>query len=711
MAGRRRENKESKHVATQTGVELAKVRNIGIMAHIDAGKTTTTERILFYTGINYKIGEVHEGAATMDWMDQEQERGITITSAATTAIWRDHTINLIDTPGHVDFTVEVERSLRVLDGAVAVFDGVAGVEPQSETVWRQANRYGVPRICFVNKMDRVGAEFHRCVDMISDRLGATPLVIQLPWGVESDFRGVIDLVRMRALLWQTEGKGDKYDVVAIPDHHVEAAREWRDRLIETISENDEEMMELYLEGSEPGEEQLIAAIRRATITGGVTPVLCGSAFKNKGVQPMLDAIVDFLPSPVDIPAIKGHKVGDEEAVIERHADPAEPFAALAFKIMSDQHLGKLTYIRIYSGTLEAGKQVLNSTKGRRERVGKIYQMHANKREERPSAVAGQIVAVMGLKDTSTGDTLSDQSNQVILESMTFPAPVINVAIEPRTKADQDKLGTAIQRLAEEDPTFQVRTDEETGQTIISGMGELHLEVLVERMKREFRVEANIGRPQVAYRETVTRKVEKVEYTHRKQTGGAGQYGRVVINLEPTGGDGGGYEFENKITGGRIPREYIPSVDTGCQEAAEFGVLAGYPMVDLKVTLTDGAYHEVDSSELAFKIAGSMAFKKAAAQANPVLLEPVMAVEVRTPDEYMGDVIGDLNSRRGHIQAMEERSGIRAVKALVPLSEMFGYVGDLRSRTQGRADYSMQFDSYAEVPPSIAKEIIAKARGE
>ncbi len=698
-------------MATQTAVELAKVRNIGIMAHIDAGKTTTTERILFYTGINYKIGEVHEGAATMDWMEQEQERGITITSAATTTHWRDHTINLIDTPGHVDFTVEVERSLRVLDGAVAVFDGVAGVEPQSETVWRQADRYGVPRICFVNKMDRVGAEFHRCVDMISDRLGATPLVVQLPWGVEADFRGVIDLIRMRALLWQTEGKGDKYDIVAIPDHHLEAAREWRDRLIETISENDEEMMELYLEGTEPDVEQLIAAIRRATIAGGVTPVLCGSAFKNKGVQPMLDAIVDFLPSPVDIPAIKGHKVGDEEALIERHADPAEPFAALAFKIMSDQHLGKLTYIRIYSGTLEAGKQVLNSTKGRRERVGKIYQMHANKREERPSAIAGQIVAVMGLKDTSTGDTLSDQSNQVILESMTFPAPVINVAIEPRTKADQDKLGTAIQRLAEEDPTFQVRTDEETGQTIISGMGELHLEVLVERMKREFRVEANIGRPQVAYRETVRRKVEKVEYTHKKQTGGSGQYGRVVINLEPTGGDGGGYEFENKITGGRIPREYIPSVDAGCQEAAEFGVLAGYPMVDVKVTLTDGAYHEVDSSELAFKIAGSMAFKKAAAQADPVLLEPVMAVEVRTPDDYMGDVIGDLNSRRGQIQAMEERSGIRVVKALVPLVEMFGYVGDLRSRTQGRADYSMQFDSYAEVPPNIAKEIIAKARGE
>jgi elongation factor G len=698
-------------VATQTAVDLARVRNIGIMAHIDAGKTTTTERILFYTGITYKIGEVHEGAATMDWMEQEQERGITITSAATTASWRDHTINLIDTPGHVDFTVEVERSLRVLDGAVAVFDGVAGVEPQSETVWRQADRYGVPRICFVNKMDRVGAEFHRCVEMIHDRLGATPLVIQLPWGVESDFRGVIDLVRMRALLWQTEGKGDKYDVVAIPDDHAEAAREWRDRLVETISENDEEMMELYLEGSEPGEGELIAAIRRATIAGGVTPVLCGSAFKNKGVQPMLDAIVDFLPSPVDIPAIKGHKVGDEDVLIERHADPAEPFAALAFKIMSDQHLGKLTYIRVYSGTLESGSAVLNSTKGRRERIGKIYQMHANKREERPTATAGQIVAVMGLKDTSTGDTLCDMSQQVILESMTFPAPVINVAIEPKTKADQDKLSTAIGRLAEEDPTFQVRTDEETGQTIISGMGELHLEVLVERMKREFRVEANIGRPQVAYRETIRRKAEKVDYTHKKQTGGAGQYARVIINLEPTGGDGGGYEFENKITGGRIPREYIPSVDAGCQEAAEFGVLAGYPMVDLKVTLTDGAYHEVDSSELAFKIAGSMAFKKAAGQADPVLLEPLMAVDVTTPDDYMGDVIGDLNSRRGQIQAMEERSGARVVRALVPLSEMFGYVGDLRSRTQGRADYSMQFDSYAEVPPSIAKEIIAKARGE
>jgi elongation factor G len=694
-----------------TAADLAKVRNIGIMAHIDAGKTTTTERILFYTGINYKIGEVHDGAATMDWMPQEQERGITITSAATTTSWLDHTINIIDTPGHVDFTVEVERSLRVLDGAVAVFDAVAGVEPQSETVWRQADKYDVPRICFVNKMDRVGAEFHRCVEMIVTRLGATPAVVQLPWGVEADFRGVIDLIRMRALLWTTEGKGDKYDVVDMPADHADAAREWRDKLLETVAENDDDMMEMYLSGEEPTEEQLVAAIRRATLASAITPVLCGTAFKNKGVQPMLDAIVDFLPSPMDVPSIKGHAVGNEDQVVERHADPDEPFSALAFKIMADPHLGKLTYIRIYSGTLETGTPVLNSIKGRKERIGKIYQMHANKREERPSAVAGSIVAVMGLKDTTTGDTLCDIAKPVILESMTFPAPVINVAIEPRTKGDQEKLGTAIQRLAEEDPTFQVRTDEETGQTIIAGMGELHLEVLVDRMRREFKVEANIGRPQVAYRETVRKQVDKVEYTHKKQTGGSGQFARVIINLGPTGGDGGGYEFENKVTGGRIPREYIPSVDAGCQEAAEFGVLAGFPMVDVKVTLTDGSYHEVDSSELAFKIAGSMAFKKAAALANPVLLEPVMDVEVLTPEDYMGDVIGDINSRRGQIQAMEERSGARVVKALVPLSEMFGYVGDLRSRTQGRANYSMQFDSYAEVPPNIAKEIIAKARGE
>ncbi|HEY0934347.1 MAG TPA: elongation factor G [Trebonia sp.] len=698
-------------MATQTAADLAKVRNIGIMAHIDAGKTTTTERILFYTGINYKIGEVHDGAATMDWMPQEQERGITITSAATTTSWLDHTINIIDTPGHVDFTVEVERSLRVLDGAVAVFDAVAGVEPQSETVWRQADKYDVPRICFVNKMDRVGAEFHRCVEMISSRLGATPAVVQLPWGVEADFRGVIDLVRMRALEWTTEGKGDKYDIVDIPADHADAAREWRDRLLETVAENDDEMMELYLAGEEPTEEQLVAAIRRATLASSLVAVLCGTAFKNKGVQPMLDAIVDYLPSPLDVPSIKGHAVGNEEQVVERQADPDAPFSALAFKIMADPHLGKLTYIRIYSGTLETGTPVLNSIKGRKERIGKIYQMHANKREERPSAVAGSIVAVMGLKDTTTGDTLSDVAKPVVLESMTFPAPVINVAIEPKTKGDQEKLGTAIQRLAEEDPTFQVRTDEETGQTIIAGMGELHLEVLVDRMRREFHVEANIGRPQVAYRETVRKQVDKVEYTHKKQTGGSGQFGRVIINLGPTGGDGGGYEFENKVTGGRIPREYIPSVDAGCQEAAEFGVLAGFPMVDVKVTLTDGSYHEVDSSELAFKIAGSMAFKKAAALASPVLLEPVMDVEVTTPDDYMGEVIGDLNSRRGQMQSMDERSGARVIKALVPLSEMFGYVGDLRSKTQGRANYSMQFDSYSEVPPNIAKEIIAKARGE
>jgi elongation factor G len=700
-------------VATDlTAVDLAKVRNIGIMAHIDAGKTTTTERILFYTGITYKIGEVHEGAAVMDWMAQEQERGITITSAATTCQWDGQTINIIDTPGHVDFTVEVERSLRVLDGAVAVFDGVAGVEPQSETVWRQADRYNVPRICFVNKMDRVGAEFHRCVDMIVARLGATPLVVQLPLGAEADFRGVIDLLSQQALVWHTEGKGDKYDVEAIPSTHVEAVREWRDRLLETIAEADDEMMEMYLEGQEPTEEQLIAAIRRATIAGSVTPVLCGSAFKNKGVQPMLDAVIRYLPSPLDVGAVEGHAVGDESKVITREPNEDAPLSALAFKIMSDPHLGKLTYLRIYSGTLTAGSQVLNGTKGRKERVGKIYRMHANKREEIDRASAGLIVAVMGLKDTTTGETLCAPEAPMILESMNFPAPVISVAIEPRSKADQDKLGTAIQRLAEEDPTFQVRTDEETGQTIIAGMGELHLDVLVDRMRREFRVAANVGKPQVAYRETIRRKVEKVEYTHKKQTGGSGQYGRVIIDIEPTGGSGdGGYEFVNNVTGGRIPKEYIPSVDAGCQEAMEFGVLAGYPLVDVKVTLQDGAYHEVDSSELAFKIAGSMAFKEAARRADPVLLEPIVAVEVTTPEAFMGDVIGDLNSRRGHIQAMDERSGARVVKALVPLSEMFGYVGDLRSRTQGRATYSMQFDSYAEVPKNVGEEIIKKARGE
>ncbi|MEV4092412.1 elongation factor G [Streptosporangium saharense] len=699
-------------MATTTALDLAKVRNIGIMAHIDAGKTTTTERILFYTGINYKIGEVHEGAATMDWMEQEQERGITITSAATTCEWLGHTINIIDTPGHVDFTIEVERSLRVLDGAVAVFDGVAGVEPQSETVWRQADRYEVPRICFVNKMDRVGAEFHRCVDMMVSRLHATPAVLQLPWGVEADFKGVIDLVKMKGLLWSAEAaKGEMYETVDIPAEYAEVAREWRDKLVETVAENDDELMELFLEGVEPSEEQLVAAIRRATLASAINPVLTGTAFKNKGVQPLLDAIVAYLPAPTDIPAFKGHAVNNEEEVIERHADVNEPFAALAFKIMSDQHLGRLTYIRIYSGTLETGTAVVNSVKGRKERIGKIYQMHANKREERSSAHAGQIVAVMGLKDTTTGDTLADVAKPVVLESMNFPAPVINVAIEPKTKGDQEKLGTAIQRLAEEDPSFQVRRDEETGQTVIWGMGELHLEILVDRMRREFKVEANVGRPQVAYRETIRRKVEKVDYTHKKQTGGSGQFAKVIIDIEPLGEGNDGYEFQNKVSGGRIPREYIPSVDAGAQEAAEFGVLAGYPMVGVKVTLQDGAYHEVDSSEMAFKIAGSMAFKEAARKADAVILEPMMAVEVTTPEDYMGDVIGDLNGRRGQIQAMDERGGNRVVSALVPLSEMFGYVGDLRSKTQGRASYSMQFDSYAEVPAHIAKEIVAKVRGE
>ncbi len=700
-------------MSTQTAIDLAKVRNIGIMAHIDAGKTTTTERILFYTGINYKIGEVHEGAATMDWMEQEQERGITITSAATTCNWKDHQINIIDTPGHVDFTVEVERSLRVLDGAVAVFDGVAGVEPQSETVWRQADRYNVPRICFVNKLDRTGANFFMCVDMIVSRLGATPLVLQLPIGLEADFLGVVDLVTMRALTWRGETKkGEDYVVEDVPADMADEVAQWREKLLETLSEADDAIMEKYLEGVEPSVEEMQAAIRRATLAGKVTPVLTGSAFKNKGVQPMLDAVVAYLPSPLDIEAIAGHKVGDEATIIERKPAESEPFSALAFKIMSDPHLGKLTYVRVYSGRLQSGTQVLNSTKDRKERIGKIYRMHANKREEIEGVGAGDIVAVMGLKDTTTGDTLCDASNPVVLESMNFPAPVISVAIEPKTKGDQDKLATAIQRLAEEDPTFQVRSDEETGQTIISGMGELHLEVLVDRMRREFKVEANVGKPQVAYRETITKPVEKVEYTHKKQTGGSGQFGRVIISVEPTGGIGeGGYEFVNKVTGGRIPKEYIPSVDAGCQEAMENGVLAGYPMVDIKVTLLDGAYHEVDSSELAFKIAGSMAFKDATRKAGPVLLEPMMSVEVTTPDDFMGDVIGDLNSRRGQIQAMEERAGARVVRALVPLSEMFGYVGDLRSRTQGRASYSMQFDSYAQVPANVAQEIVAKARGE
>ncbi|MEY9837219.1 elongation factor G [Streptacidiphilus sp. EB103A] len=698
-----------------TSLDLARVRNIGIMAHIDAGKTTTTERILFYTGVSYKIGEVHDGAATMDWMEQEQERGITITSAATTCHWTvdgvDNTINIIDTPGHVDFTVEVERSLRVLDGAVTVFDGVAGVEPQSETVWRQADRYNVPRICFVNKLDRVGAEFFRCVDSIIDRLGATPLVMQLPVGAEADFQGVIDLVRMKALLWSAEAaKGEMYDTVDIPASHAEIAEEWRAKLIETAAEGDDELMELFLEGEEPTEEQLVAGIRRGTIAGNFTPVFCGTAFKNKGVQPLLDAVVKYLPSPIDVEGVMGHKPGDESVEIFRKASDDEPLSALAFKIMSDPHLGKLTFIRIYSGRLEAGTAVLNSVKGRKERIGKIYRMHANKREEIDSVGAGDIVAVMGLKQTTTGETLSDDKQPVILESMDFPAPVIRVAIEPKSKGDQERLGVAIQRLAEEDPSFQVNTDEETGQTIIAGMGELHLEVLVDRMKREFRVEANVGKPQVAYRETIRKAVERIDYTHKKQTGGSGQFAKIQIAIEPLD-TAEGYEFVNKVTGGRVPKEYIPSVDAGAQEAMEFGVLAGYPLQGVRVILLDGASHDVDSSELAFKIAGSMAFKEGARKASPVLLEPMMAVEVTTPEDYMGDVIGDINSRRGQIQAMEERSGARVVKALVPLSEMFGYVGDLRSKTSGRASYSMQFDSYAEVPRNVAEEIIAKAKGE
>ncbi len=703
-------------MATDITTDLTRVRNIGIMAHIDAGKTTTTERILFYTGINYKIGEVHDGGATMDWMEQEQERGITITSAATTCWWKNTQINIIDTPGHVDFTVEVERNLRVLDGAVAVFDGVAGVEPQSETVWRQADKYGVPRMCFVNKLDRTGASFDYCVKTIRERLGAVPLVLQLPIGAEADFIGVVDLVSMRALVWRGETAiGEDYEVEEIPADMADAAATAHQALIETLADHDDEVAELYLDEHDLKPDQLKAGIRRATLAASLVPVLCGSAFKNKGVQPLLDAVIDFLPSPLDVGSIKGHDAKDEELEDSREASEDEPFAALAFKIASDPHLGKLTYLRLYSGRLEAGSSVLNVTKGRKERIGKIYQMHANKRAEIASVGAGQIVAVMGLKDTTTGETLADPNKPIVLESMTFPAPVIQVAIEPKTKSDQEKLGTAIQRLAEEDPTFQVHGDEETGQTIIAGMGELHLDILVDRMKREFNVEANVGKPQVAYRETIKRVVEKVSYTHKKQTGGSGQFAKVIIDIEPTGvaaGGEGGYEFVNKVTGGRIPKEYIPSVDAGAQDAMQFGVLAGYQMVDVRVTLQDGAYHDVDSSELAFKLAGSMAFKEAARKAQPVLLEPVFEVEVHTPEDYMGEVIGDLNSRRGHVQAMEEGyGGAKMIKAIVPLSEMFGYVGDLRSKTSGRASYSMQFDSYAEVPKAVAEEIIKKVRGE
>ncbi|MQY30320.1 elongation factor G [Nocardia aurantia] len=693
--------------------DLNKVRNIGIMAHIDAGKTTTTERILFYTGITYKIGEVHDGAATMDWMAQEQERGITITSAATTCFWKDNQINIIDTPGHVDFTVEVERSLRVLDGAVAVFDGKEGVEPQSEQVWRQADKYDVPRICFVNKMDKLGADFYFTVQTIKDRLGAKPLVIQLPIGAEDTFEGIVDLVEMNAKVWRGETKlGEQYEVVEIPADLAERAEEYRQELLETIAESDEVLLEKFFGGEELTVEEIKGAIRKLTVNSELYPVLCGSAFKNKGVQPMLDAVIDYLPNPLDDGGTDGHVPGKEEEVLHRDASVSEPFSALAFKIATHPFFGKLTYVRVYSGKVDSGAQVINSTKGKKERLGKLFQMHSNKENPVTEAQAGHIYAVIGLKDTTTGDTLCDPQNQIVLESMTFPDPVIEVAIEPKTKADQEKLGTAIQKFAEEDPTFNVKLDQETGQTVIGGMGELQLDIYVDRMKREFKVEANIGKPQVAYRETITKKVEKLEYTHKKQTGGSGQFARVIIALEPfKGEDGATYEFENKVTGGRVPREYIPSVDAGIQDSMQYGVLAGYPLVNVKALLLDGAYHEVDSSEMAFKIAGSMALKEAARKAGPVILEPLMAVEVTTPEEYMGDVIGDLNSRRGQIQAMEERSGARVVKALVPLSEMFGYIGDLRSKTQGRANFSMVFDSYAEVPANVSKEIIAKATGE
>ncbi|EWT04463.1 elongation factor G [Intrasporangium chromatireducens Q5-1] len=698
--------------------DLKKVRNIGIMAHIDAGKTTTTERILFYTGVNRKMGETHDGASTTDWMEQEKERGITITSAAVTCFWEGTQINIIDTPGHVDFTVEVERSLRVLDGAVAVFDGKEGVEPQSETVWRQADKYDVPRIAFVNKMDKLGADFYFTVQTIKDRLGAEPLVLQLPIGAESDFIGVVDLLYMRALVWPGDAKGDvtmgaKYEIQEIPADLQAKAEEYRQALVERVAESDDDLMEKYLGGEELTIEELKAGIRKLTVTSQLYPVLCGSAFKNRGVQPMLDAVVDYLPTPVDVPAMIGHKPGHEDVEIERHPSKEEPFSALAFKVAAHPFFGTLTFIRVYSGRVAAGSQVLNSTKGRKERIGKLFQMHANKENPVDEALAGHIYAAIGLKDTTTGDTLCDMNDPIVLESMTFPEPVIEVAIEPKTKGDQEKLSTAIQKLSAEDPTFQVHLDEETGQTIIAGMGELHLDILIDRMKREFKVEANVGKPQVAYRETIRKAVEKYDYTHKKQTGGSGQFAKVQVTFEPLTDTENGelYEFVNAVTGGRVPKEYIPSVDAGIQDAMQYGVLAGYPLVGIKATLVDGAYHDVDSSEMAFKIAGSMVLKEAVRKANPVLLEPMMAVEVRTPEDYMGDVIGDINSRRGQIQGMEDISGAKVVKALVPLSEMFGYVGDLRSKTQGRASFSMEFDSYNEVPKAVAEEIIKKTRGE
>ncbi len=687
---------------------LDKVRNIGIMAHIDAGKTTTTERILFYTGKNYKIGEVHDGGATMDWMAQEQERGITITSAATTCYWDGNRINIIDTPGHVDFTVEVERSLRVLDGAVAVFDAVAGVEPQTETVWRQANKYHVPRICFVNKMDRLGADFFRCVDMIRDRLDCVPAVIQLPVGSEGNYRGIVDLTTMKATLYHDD-LGEKLDIVDIPDDLKDLADEYRTKLLDVLTTFDDDLMEKVLGDEDISAKDIRRALRRGTLENHCVPILNGSAFKNKGVQPMLDAVVDFLPSPVDLPPTQGTKPGKEEE-IERKPDDSEPFSALAFKIMTDPFVGKLTYLRVYSGTLEKGDTVINTTKGsKRERLGRLLLMHANNREDLDTIRTGDIVAAVGLKQVTTGDTLSDPGQPIQLETLTFPEPVIHVAVEPKTKADQEKLGKALYALSEEDPTFRVRTDQETGQTVISGMGELHLEVLVDRMLREFSVDANVGKPQVAYRETIRKKVEKVEEKYVRQTGGKGQYGHVVITVEPTG-PGGGYEFLDEISGGVIPKEYIGPVNQGITEALTSGVLAGYPMVDLRVRLTFGSYHDVDSSEMAFKIAGSIAVKKATRLASPVLLEPIMSVEVVTPEDYMGDVIGDLSSRRGRVEGMEAVGSNQVIKALVPLADMFGYATDLRSRTQGRATYTMQFSSYAEVPDAIAKEIVAKATG-
>nr|WP_228496579.1 elongation factor G [Corynebacterium afermentans] len=697
---------------------MNKVRNIGIMAHIDAGKTTTTERILFYTGLNRKVGETHDGGATTDWMEQEKERGITITSAAVTCFWNNNQINIIDTPGHVDFTVEVERSLRVLDGAVAVFDGKEGVEPQSEQVWRQAAKYDVPRICFVNKMDKLGADFYYTVGTIVDRLGAKPLVMQLPIGAEDNFDGVVDLIDMKALLWPGKVEtGTPPQIEEIPEDLKEKAEEYREKLLETVAESDEELMEKYFGGEELTKDEIQAAIRKLTIASEVYPVFCGTAYRNKGIEPILDAVVSYLPSPIDIGEVHGTSVNGEED-LTRKPSVEEPFSALAFKIAVHPFFGKLTYVRVYSGQAIPGEQMLNSTKSKKERVGKLFQMHANKENPVDHADAGNIYAFIGLKETTTGDTLCNPDHPIILESMDFPDPVIQVAIEPKTKADQEKLGTAIQKLAEEDPTFTVQLDEETGQTVIGGMGELHLDVLVDRMKREFKVEANIGSPQVAYRETIRKKVESLDYTHKKQTGGSGQFAKVIVTIEPYSpdpeeleeGESASYKFENAVTGGRVPKEYIPSVDAGIQDAMQYGFLAGYPLVNIKATLEDGAYHDVDSSEMAFKLAGSQVLKEAVAKAKPVLLEPVMAVEVVTPEEYMGTVNGDISSRRGQVFAMEDRSGAKVVKAKVPLSEMFGYIGDLRSSTAGRANFTMVFDSYAEVPQSVAQEIIDERNG-